>query len=320
MPAEVETMFYSGREVPWHGLGVQVENAPTSEDAIRLAGLDWNVYQTDVIDGNGCVIEGYKANLRDTDGNFLGMVGNRYKIVQNKDAFSFTDSLLGEGVKYETAGSLFEGKRIWLLAKMPETKILGDEVIPYLCFTNGHDGFNSVKVCLTPTRVVCANTLNFALSNAQRSWSTKHIGDISSKMEEAKHTLRLAENYMKELEIVSDQLANTDVSEAEVQNVLNNVFVTPNDASERVKENNEKVKTQFMVCMLAPDLMKFKGTAYQLAQAASDFATHVQPQRKVENYREKNFNNILNGHIVMDKVFAQLMQKVKTGEKITASI
>lgn len=320
MSAEVESMFYTGREVPWHGLGVQVDEAPTSAEAIRLAGLDWNVYQTDIIDGNGCVIPGYKANLKDTDGKFLGMVGNRYKVIQNKEAFDFTDTLLGEGVKYETAGSLFEGKRIWLLAKLPETTILGDEIIPYMCFTNGHDGRNSIKVCLTPTRVVCNNTLNFALKNTPRTWSTRHVGNLRTKMDEARNTLHLANNYMKELAVVSDQLANTDVSEEEVRNVLDNVFVTKNDASDRVKQNKEEVKDKFMVCMLAPDLLKFKGTAYQVAQAAADFVDHVAPGRSTPTYREKNFDKILDGHVVIDKVFAQLMQKVATGEKIKANV
>jgi len=105
MPANVESLFYAGREVPWHGLGKAVSEAPTSADAIRLAGLDWTVSPQDVYT-DGRKISGYKANVRDSDGNVLGIVSDKYRIVQNTDAFDFTDALLqnDDGVFYETAG------------------------------------------------------------------------------------------------------------------------------------------------------------------------------------------------------------------------
>ena len=103
MSANVETMF-SVREKPWHGLGTIVMEAPTSADALRLAGLDWKVVQEPVYTGNQEPIKGYKANVRSSDRKVLGVVSDRYKVVQNTDAFSFTDELLGKGVRYETAG------------------------------------------------------------------------------------------------------------------------------------------------------------------------------------------------------------------------
>ena len=121
MSACVESMFYV-REKPWHGLGVQVMDAPTSHDALILAGLD-------------C-----KVNTRSTDHAPLGIVTDRYQVVQNSDAFKFTDELLGEGVTYETAGSLQGDRKVWLLARMPEKYIIaGDEIAPYLVVLNSHD-------------------------------------------------------------------------------------------------------------------------------------------------------------------------------------
>lgn len=102
MSAEIESMFYT-REKPWHGLGTRVENAPTSEAALSLAGLDWKVIQKTVITEDGLPVSGFKANVRDCDNKVLGIVTDRYTVVQNKDAFAFTDELLGEGVTYETA-------------------------------------------------------------------------------------------------------------------------------------------------------------------------------------------------------------------------
>lgn len=199
MAADVESMFYT-RETPWHGLGTKVMGAPGSREALTLAGLDWRVIQEPIYTGAGEPVEGYKANIRDTDRKTLGVVTDRYKVVQNYEAFAFTDSLLKEGVRYETAGSLQGGKRIWLLAHMPhEYMISGERFSPYLLFSSTHDGSGAVKVALTPIRVVCQNTLNLALSTAKRSWSMMHTGNIKGKIQEARETLLMADDYMDKL-------------------------------------------------------------------------------------------------------------------------
>lgn len=91
MAANVETMF-SVREKPWHGLGTIVEDAPSSEEALKLAGLDWKVVQKSLFINSG-VVAGYKANVRESDHSVLGVVTDRYKVVQNTEAFAFTDIL-----------------------------------------------------------------------------------------------------------------------------------------------------------------------------------------------------------------------------------
>ena len=171
MSANIETMFYV-REKPWHGLGTEVSEAPASLDALVYAGLDWRVEQEKVCTEDGVPIPGYKVNVRSTDHAPLGIVSDRYKVVQNEDAFQFTDDLLGEGVTYETAGALQGGRKVWLLARMPQRYVIaGDEITPYMVFMNSHDGSSGVKVAMTPIRVVCQNTLNLALDSAKRIWA-----------------------------------------------------------------------------------------------------------------------------------------------------
>lgn len=193
MAANVETMF-STRVKPWHGLGQIVAEAPTSKDALTLAELDWKVLQEPIFTGTNDLIVGYKANVRSTDRRVLGVVSDRYRVVNNDEAFAFTDELLGEGVRYETAGSLQNGRKVWLLARLPHEYIItGERISPYLVFSNTHDGSGAIKVALTPVRVVCNNTLNLALSMTKRCWSTIHTGEMQNKMQEAKDTLFLAE-------------------------------------------------------------------------------------------------------------------------------
>ena len=216
MSANVETMFYT-RQKPWHGLGTMVQEAPTSKDALELAGLDWRVIQKGLVTDDGTPIPGFKANLRDSDSQVLGVVTDRYKVVQNEDAFAFTDALLGEGVTYETAGSLQNGRRTWILAKLPQRYIIsGDEITPYLVFMNSHDGTGAIKAAMTPIRVVCQNTLNLALKTAKRTWSADHVGDIQGKMEDAKNMLLYADKYMQELGKAIDALNRIKVSDRQV--------------------------------------------------------------------------------------------------------
>lgn len=310
MPAEVETMMYT-REKPWHGLGTMVAEAPTSADALRLAGLDWTVDQRPVFLENAAVpVPNYKANVRDRDGKVLGIVTDRYQVVQNADAFSWTDELIGGDVRYETAGSLREGKKIWLLAKMPAAKVAGDDVEPYLCFSNTHDGSGAVKVCMTPVRVVCNNTLNLALSSAKRSWAMKHVGDMTAKLDEARRTLELADRYMMHLDGAALQLANVTVTDEKLEKILSEMFPLKDDATERQKNTVKAVKDEFMICYFMPDLAKFRGTGWGVVNAMVDMVDHSKPRRDTGNYRENNWARIMDGHELVDRVTAKVMDMV----------
>ena len=306
MSANVETMMYV-RETPWHGLGTRVEEALTSADAIKYAGLDWTVNSMPVYDSFQREIPNYVANVRSSDNSVLGIVSNRYKIVQNQEAFEFTDNLISEGVVYETAGSLNGGKRIWLLAKMPEQKILGDKFDPYLCFVNSHDGTGAIKVCCTPIRVVCNNTLNLALERASRTWSTRHMGDMASKLAEAKHTLGMASEYMNELNNQAELLADSKISSAEVEKIVTEVFPIDYNKDSNCKiKNAERMRDEFFRCYNMPDIAQFKNTKWGVINAVTDLVAHTEPARQTTNYRENNWGKIMNGHTIVDTVFNKI--------------
>lgn len=303
MSANVETMFYV-REKPWHGLGTMVEEAPTSADALRLAGLDWIIESRPIFDGKGNIIKGYSANTRSTDDTVMGIVSEKYSIVQNAEAFDFTDALLGEGMTYETAGSLKGGRQIWLLGKMPERYILGDKFEPYICFTNTHDGSGAVRVCMTPIRVVCNNTLNMALSNAQRTWSARHCGNISMKMEEARETLRLSDIYLQNLAEQAERMADKKMTEGEIENAIDTIIALPEDATDRQKATAKKVKDEIVMCMLSPDLVQFLNTQWGFVNAVSDYVGHSEPLRKTATFDERRWYKIIGGHPMFDTAVA----------------
>ena len=304
MAANVETMFYT-REKPWHGLGTMVAEAPNSKDALRLAGLNWKVLQEPVYTENEELIQGYKANVRDTDRKVLGVVTDRYKVIQNEEAFAFTDTLLGEGVRYETAGSLQEGRRVWMLARLPREFIIGGERIsPYMVFSNTHDGSGAVKTALTPIRVVCNNTLNLALRTAKRSWSMIHTGDIRGKIEEAKNTLFLADEYMTALGQEFENLRKIKLSEKQVLDYIKILLPMEENYSLLQKRGVEKLRADMKMRYFdAPDLKDVGNNGYRFVNAVSDFATHSTPRRKTANYKENIFARTADGNPMIDRAY-----------------
>ncbi len=304
MAANVETMF-SVREKPWHGLGTVVMEAPTSADALRIAGLDWNVLQEPVYTEFGELIEGYRANVRDADRKVLGVVSDRYKVVQNVEAFSFTDELLGKGVRYETAGSLQEGKKVWLLARLPREYIIaGERISPYLVFSNTHDGSGSVKVAVTPVRVVCNNTLNLALSTAKRSFSMMHTGNVQDKIQEAKDTLFMAEEYMDCLGIEFEQLRRQKITDMQAREYIEQLLPMEEEPTAVQRKNVMRLREDMMKRYYdAPDLQKVGNNAYRFINAVSDFATHSSPLRRTANYNENLFSRTVDGNPLIDRAY-----------------
>ena len=304
MAANVESMFYV-RETPWHGLGTKVLEAPASKDALQLAGLSWRVLQEPIYTATEELVDGYKANVRDSDRKVLGVVTDRYRVIQNDEAFAFTDELLGAGVKYETAGSLQGGRKVWLLAHMPHEYIIsGERISPYLLFSNTHDGSGAIKVALTPIRVVCQNTLNLALAGAKRSWSMIHTGDIREKMQEAKDTLLLAEKYMDELGKEFESLRMKKLTDKQVMEYIEILLPIEDGSTPQQEKNMKRLREDMKIRYFdAPDLQGVGKNAYRFVNAVSDFATHAEPLRRTANYKENLFSRTVDGNPMIDKAY-----------------
>ena len=308
MSANVETMF-SVRETPWHGLGRIVMAAPASREALELAGLDWQVESRNIYSGTGAMIPGYRANVRSNDDAVLGVVSDRYRIVQNEEAFQFTDDLLGEGVTYETAGSLQGGRKVWMLARLPRKYLIaGDQVVPYLVIFNSHDGSSGVKVAMTPIRVVCQNTLNLALNTAKRSWTARHTENVLLRVQDARETLQLASNYMVELGNRGEELARIDLSDHKVQEFINEFFPISEDLSDCQRKNNLRLQEELKARYYnAPDLEWVGKNGWRFINAVSDFATHADPLRKTKNYNENLFLRTAEGNPMIDKAYKMVL-------------
>jgi phage/plasmid-like protein (TIGR03299 family) len=278
MPANVESMFYYG-DVPWHGLGTPVQDAPDSEQALIVAGLNWAVELQAVYTEEGLPIEGYRVTRRVTDGAVLGVVSDQYRPIQNREAFAFADALLGEGARFETAGSLSGGRRVWLTTRLPEEyRVLGDPTTVYLTICNGHDGRHAFQAVISPVRVVCQNTLNLALRQAARSWSIVHVGDPLKRADEARDALQLTAGYMAALQREAERLAGIGLTR-DGWNALVDEVLVPRQ-SDRESDSRSTMREMLRAAMFLPDAQAYALTGWGAVQAVSWVVSHRAPTKR----------------------------------------
>jgi len=308
---ENDFMFSGRGEVPWHGIGAVLDGVLTSDEAIKEARLTWAVEQKPVFAANNLFqpIPGYLANVRSDTKEVLGIVSERYKVAQNKDVFIFADDLIGNGkVKctYETAGSLFNGRRVFMLVNMPKGRIVEDEYQPYLCLSNAHDGSACLQVFLTGIRVVCNNTLSAALNTARRKISIRHLSAMEQRKGEALHTMGAASKYFHDLEAFASELAGKKVN---IGKVLERLFPVLRDMSKRQLESNREVKELIKnILKRKDDLQNFKGTAWGAYSAIADYRSNAQPKRKTVTYADSKMAMFLDGDSVMNEAQEIIME------------
>ena len=308
---ENDFMFSGRGEVPWHGIGAVLDGVLTSDEAIREARLTWMVEQSPVFTSDNWAqpIPGYVANVRNDTREVLGIVSKRYKVAQNKDVFAFADDLIGNGrVKctYETAGSLFNGRRVFMLVNMPKGRIVEDEYQPYLCLSNAHDGSACLQVFLTGIRVVCNNTLTAALDTAKRKVSIRHLSCIEQRKDEALKTMGAASKYFHDLEVFASMLAGKKVN---IGKVLDKLYPLSRDMSRRQLKSNKEVKdTIKSILKQKDDLQNFKNTAWGAYSAIADYRSNAQPKRLTKTYADTKMATFLDGDSVMNEAQKIIME------------
>ncbi len=336
MPAEIESMMWYG-ERPWHGLGTEVLEMQTSEQALVKAGLNWEVEKKKLFineneddSGSFLKVEGNFAIVRKTDGKTLGVVGSRYVPFQNREAFRWFDDLVGsKEAIYETAGSLRGGKIVWIMSKLPNHIGWSDDPIEqWLVLSNSHDGSRQVSVMATPIRVVCMNTLNAGIRRASAFFEMRHTNRISEMdtIIDARKVLGAATKYFEELDGVLHLLKGYLMSEQEIQKYIYNLFpIKPKnkssaDAEDEIEDfelgpNVQRYVNKILELMetgKGSDVPGVRGSAYGVFNAVTEFADHWQP---VKGKAEKMSNKLFSiwygtGRLLKQRAFNQLIDLV----------
>ncbi len=246
MSHEFETGFMVG-EPAWHGLGIVLENSPqTAQEAIEQAGLNWEIGLEPIFSSDKQV-EGYSAITRKTDGQVYGICKGRYVPLQNIDKFGFFDPLVKAGVaSYETAGSLKNGERVWILAKilgddLEVTK--GDTFKKYLLLSDSNDGKHGTICGFNPERVVCHNTLQIALRNFENQNVNTYRRIVHSTrqlktLEKVRESLNFVNQTFDETLVQYKRFLDTKVQDVEAY--FKNVLKIPIVAKDNTEETKEK--------------------------------------------------------------------------------
>lgn len=288
--------FFSVQEKAWHGLGQIVTEYPTSAEAIIHSGLDYQVIKEPNTHRLPSGLEVRSENSfftyrSDNEAILGGKVGKDYHIVQNTDAFSFFDAIVGgtDGILYETAGALGNGERIFITAKLPDYIRVGngdDVTEKYIFLTNSHDGSGSITAAFTPIRIVCQNTLNASLRNMSNVVRIRHTSGAKQRLEDAHKVMGLADRFSTQMEGIFNGWAKVKISDSEVKKLIQLALCPNRETLELLKKGNEdelstvfknSVDAAFTYAMVAESqqMETTKGTVFGAYNAVTGYFQNV---------------------------------------------
>lgn len=278
-----EAAFASLRQPAWHGLGTVFNEEVTTQQMLELAHLNnWNV-RLEPVYVNGVPQERFatpsfavvRTNPFDGQADVLSVVGKRYKTLQNEELFDF-GATLGSGARWETAGSIKQGRLVFGSIALERETVLdpngvSDKINTYLLLHTSHDGSVSVQASITPVRVVCANTLNFALRSVKQSFKIRHTQTLEGKMAAAREALGMAERYMDDFDKAAQALFETPVNDKQVEDIFAAAYPRPEVGSSKAavtRWENKRVAVNDI--MQSPTTYAVKDSAWGILNALTE--------------------------------------------------
>lgn len=265
----IDTLVHT-RDNPWYGVGVKVDGALSVEEALKLGGLDWIVEKRPAgylgSDGTFKTIPDKHAIVRvDTD-EWLGQVGRKYNTFQNHEALAFADGLVDGGLEFDSAGTYKHGKRVFLVARLPDSvQVLGEDPYNmYLFLATGHDGKSSITATVTPLRMRCTNMVPLTLRTAVTKWTIPHTATAQGRLQEARDSLSLTFKAINVFEHEMELLVAQSLSDLELLAAVESVL--PDKPTRLAKA--EQVVSVFNE---SPNLEDYRGTRYGGLQAFAEW-------------------------------------------------
>ena len=299
----LDSGFYvADRGLPWHvtlarrldtpELMVGSDRKLTVGEALVLAELDWEVATAPLY---ASIWEAYVevpnrvATYRTDTGAILGSgLSNAFKLVQNRDAFTFADHIIDTaGAHCETAGSLFGGRQVFLSMELPDDiHVDGDpsEYRLFLVISNGHDGRSKLRVDVTIERVICRNTLRISQERAISSWAIRHTSGIDGRVMEARNSLQLSHRYVEAFTETAGAMVGSTLADRQVDDILAKLFPLTESQQERVDKDPGKLAAMPLGMVRAiyqesPSIEPVRGTAYGVLNAVTEYVDHAKTYR-----------------------------------------
>ena len=292
MPAE-HVQSFSVRQAAWHGLSKVLDEYPGREEAMKLAGHDWNVIELPINTGS-TKIEGWKALQRSDTGKIISVVKDSYQPIQNAVLWDIVDAIVAQpNVKYETAGVLREGATLWVMAKLDEPwQVPGDDssTVAFIMATTAHDATHSTSASGMNVRVVCWNTWQMAVREAMKKgmyYAFRHTANVQQRLDEAKEALTTVRRHFDAYKELTLELARHPVNRDKVTEFIMRFIPDPPKelATQRAVTFVNDARAKFAAIMGSQTIPEaHKQTAYGLWCAGVEFLDHERAYRTNETY------------------------------------
>lgn len=301
----------------WHGLGTVVDTEVKAVEAIKLAQLDYEVEKQPIFTAHK-QIDGKVALVRKDTQDVLGIATPKYKIIQNVEAFSFLDTVIGEGqAVYHSAGALGKGERIWMLVKLPNDIVIGqdDVVEKYLCLTTAHDGKSSLLAYFTPVRVVCQNTLNASMSDSKNGIKIRHFGNIRDKVEEAREILGISIDYYRQFENIANMLEGRTFSKDGAIQYFDKVLKIDGKTEDEISSRKENQRDE-LLCLFENGQGQNLGNPHSIWKAynaVTEYVDHKSTVRGEEDDKARRLDSIWfgNGAKIKERAYTEALALIK---------
>ena len=294
--ANGQTAFASARVSAWHQLGTVTQDTMSAHEIMGAALLgNWAVrtipvYGVDIVEGVEVPIlaDDKRMTVRQNPvtgvTEFLGIVGTDYTVVQNEQCAEMLDRLVDQtgGAHFETAGSLRNGKSVFVTMKLPDAmQIAGvDRVDLYLIGTTSHDGSAALRVDASPIRVVCANTQRAAFQHAVGHYTFRHTSKVNEQIAQAREALGLMWTYMETFEKAAERMLQTALTTREFEKIVAKVWPVTDNAPEKARNNaKERLGTLKYLITQADTQAAIRGSRWAGYQAITEYLDHFQPAK-----------------------------------------
>ena len=317
----------AGRKLPMEAIGTTIPEQLTADEALQVAGLDWQVdhlplftlpliKQETTLDALGnpvtqrvaisdeqvrpVVSETSVAIVRDSDQSILGIVGKgSYHSIQNREAFGLLDGLREEGnANIDLAFQARGGAIVGMNARFPKTIMVGgvDPVDVNLLVVNSHDGSRAFTAAVTPVRLECMNMLNYAIKNAHQSWKIRHTASAMNRVAEARRSLELTFKYVESFEERAERLINTNFSVDQFRQLASTLYPSKED-DDNAARTQSALLSNFLHTSTIDD--SFRNTRWGALQAVTEYLDWQRPRRnsKVRNSTEIWAESLMFGQV-----------------------
>ena len=286
-------------------LGIDLSGVNNIQMALAEANLDYFVDKTPIYrkwNNNEIENKDFVETVRLTDGHSYGIVSKNYGIVQNNEAFDFVN-YIDAPITFVKGGET-SGGMVYVITALDKMNILGDEFTPYVIFRNSFNGRYALSAAVCPLRIVCQNQFNIAFKEANNTINIRHTTNASDKMKEAQAVIAGTVNYLNTLKRNAEMYASIKVSDSDVSTIIRNLFPIKESMTDRQKRTITDKILAFESALRTEDNRNFRGTAWSIINAYTDFATHETAVRQTATNTENKFISVTFDPKIMEKVLS----------------